>query len=111
MEIAEELAKGQRAISVTEFFEKNRHLLGFDNKQKALLTCVKEAVDNSLDACEELGHMQEKNKNKVTLPEITIDVKALSDNYQLLDEKQNIGQLIVRKNDRRSKSRVGDIKF
>jgi DNA topoisomerase-6 subunit B len=99
MEIAEELAKGQRAISVTEFFEKNRHLLGFDNKQKALLTCVKEAVDNSLDACEELGHMQEKNKEKVTLPEITVDVKALSDNYQLLDEKQNIGQLIVRKNE------------
>ncbi len=99
MEIAEELAKGQRAISVTEFFEKNRHLLGFDNKQKALLTCVKEAVDNSLDACEELGHMQEKNKEKVTLPEITVDVKALSDNYQMLDEKQNIGQLIVRKNE------------
>ena len=99
MEIAEELAKGQRAISVTEFFEKNRHLLGFDNKQKALLTCVKEAVDNSLDACEEMGHMQERNKEKVTLPEITVDVKALSDNYQLLDEKQNIGQLIVRKNE------------
>ncbi len=99
MEIAEELAKGQRAISVTEFFEKNRHLLGFDNKQKALLTCVKEAVDNSLDACEELGHMQEKNKEKVTLPEVTVDVKALSDNYQMLDEKQNVGQLIVRKNE------------
>ena len=99
MEIAEELAKGQRAISVTEFFEKNRHLLGFDNKQKALLTCVKEAVDNSLDACEEMGHMQERNKEKVTLPEITVDVKALSDNYQLLDEKQNVGQLMVRKNE------------
>ena len=99
MEIAEELAKGQRAISVTEFFEKNRHLLGFDSKQKALLTCVKEAVDNSLDACEELGHMQEKNKEKVTLPEITVDVKALSDNYQMLDEKQNIGQLIVKKSE------------
>ena len=99
MEIAEELAKGQRAISVTEFFEKNRHLLGFDNKQKALLTCIKEAVDNSLDACEEMGHMQERNKEKVTLPEITVDIKALSDNYQLLDEKQNIGQLMVRKNE------------
>ena len=99
MEIAEELAKGQRAISVTEFFEKNRHLLGFDNKQKALLTCVKEAVDNSLDACEEMGHMQEKNKEKVTLPEITVDVKALSDNYQLIDEKQSIGQMIVKKSE------------
>ena len=43
----------QREISVSEFFTKNRHLLGFDNPRKALLTCVKEAVDNSLDACEE----------------------------------------------------------
>jgi DNA topoisomerase-6 subunit B len=43
----------QREISVSEFFTKNRHLLGFDNPRKALLTCVKEAVDNSLDASEE----------------------------------------------------------
>ncbi|MBI3052050.1 DNA topoisomerase VI subunit B [Candidatus Woesearchaeota archaeon] len=50
---AYELARKQREISVAEFFEKNRHLLGFDNKRKALLTAVKEAVDNSLDACEE----------------------------------------------------------
>jgi DNA topoisomerase-6 subunit B len=40
---------------VSEFFTKNRHLLGFDNPQKALLTAIKEAVDNSLDACEEAG--------------------------------------------------------
>ncbi len=52
---AEMLAKQQREISVSEFFAKNRHLLGFDNKRKALLTTVKEAVDNSLDACEEAG--------------------------------------------------------
>ena len=50
---AETLASKQRDISVSEFFAKNRHLLGFDNKRKALLTTVKEAVDNSLDACEE----------------------------------------------------------
>ncbi len=50
---AESLAAAQRDISVSEFFAKNRHLLGFDNKRKALLTTVKEAVDNSLDACEE----------------------------------------------------------
>jgi len=50
---AETLAAQQRDISVSEFFAKNRHLLGFDNKRKALLTTVKEAVDNSLDACEE----------------------------------------------------------
>ncbi|MBI4173800.1 MAG: hypothetical protein HY519_03720, partial [Candidatus Aenigmarchaeota archaeon] len=35
-----------REISVSEFFEKNRHLLGYDNKIKALLMIVKEAVDN-----------------------------------------------------------------
>ncbi|MHC4697649.1 MAG: DNA topoisomerase VI subunit B [Planctomycetota bacterium] len=62
---AEALAKQQREISVSEFFAKNRHLLGFDNKRKALLTTVKEAVDNSLDACEEGG----------ILPDIEVAVK------------------------------------
>ncbi len=50
---AHEMAEKQREISVSEFFAKNRHLLGFDNPRKALLMAVKEAVDNSLDACEE----------------------------------------------------------
>ncbi|NTV23765.1 MAG: DNA topoisomerase VI subunit B [Nanoarchaeota archaeon] len=62
--IALELAKKQREISIAEFFEKNRHLLGFDNKKKALLTTVKEAVDNSLDACEEAS----------MLPEIIVEI-------------------------------------
>lgn len=53
---AESMARQQRDISVSEFFAKNRHLLGFDNKRKALLMTVKEAVDNALDACEEAGH-------------------------------------------------------
>src|SRR5213592_4065577 len=52
-ETAETMAGKQKDISVSEFFAKNRHLLGFDNPRKALLTSVKEAVDNSLDACEE----------------------------------------------------------
>ncbi len=52
---AETLAERQREISVSEFFVKNRHLLGFDNPQKALLTAVRECVDNSLDACSEAG--------------------------------------------------------
>jgi DNA topoisomerase-6 subunit B len=52
---AEAMGAKQRDISVSEFFTKNRHLLGFDNPAKALLTTVKEAVDNSLDACEEAG--------------------------------------------------------
>ena len=66
---AEMLAKEQREISVSEFFAKNRHLLGFDNKRKALLTTVKEAVDNSLDACEEAG----------ILPDLDIQVHQISE--------------------------------
>ncbi|MDD5502693.1 MAG: DNA topoisomerase VI subunit B [Candidatus Thermoplasmatota archaeon] len=57
--IAEELAKKQREISVAEFFEKNKHILGFDSTTRAILTAVKEAVDNSLDACEEANVMPE----------------------------------------------------
>jgi len=34
---AEDMAKSQKEISVSEFFAKNRHLLGFDNPRKALL--------------------------------------------------------------------------
>ncbi|MFP6648712.1 MAG: ATP-binding protein, partial [Pirellulaceae bacterium] len=56
---AQSMASKQRSISVSEFFAKNRHLLGFDNPRKALLTTVKEAVDNSLDACEEGGILLE----------------------------------------------------
>lgn len=52
---AVEMGARQREISVSEFFTKNRHLLGFDSPRKSLLTCVKEAVDNALDACEEAG--------------------------------------------------------
>ncbi|REK11996.1 MAG: DNA topoisomerase VI subunit B [Planctomycetota bacterium] len=56
---AQSMAASQRDISVSEFFAKNRHLLGFDNPRKALLTTIKEAVDNSLDACEEAGIVPE----------------------------------------------------
>jgi DNA topoisomerase-6 subunit B len=65
---AETLAQKQREISVSEFFVKNRHLLGFDNPSKALLTTIKEAVDNSLDACEEAG----------ILPDLTVEVHDLA---------------------------------
>ena len=56
---AEDMALQQRDISVAEFFIKNRHLLGFDNPRKALLTTIKEGVDNALDACEEGGILPE----------------------------------------------------
>jgi DNA topoisomerase-6 subunit B len=53
------MAARQREIAVSEFFLKNRHLLGFDSPHKAILTTVKEAVDNALDACEEAGIVPE----------------------------------------------------
>ncbi len=45
--IADELAKKQKEISVSEFFERNRHILGFDSQIKSLIMGIKEAVDNS----------------------------------------------------------------
>jgi len=79
---AEEMAKDQREISVAEFFEKNRHLLGFDNPSKALLTVVKEAVDNSLDACDEAG----------ILPEIKVEIDNLGENkYKVVVEDNGPG--------------------
>lgn len=64
---AETMAAKQRDIPVSEFFAKNRHLLGFDNPRKALLTTVKEAIDNSLDACEEAG----------ILPDMVVKIEEL----------------------------------
>ena len=65
--IAYELAKQQKDISVADFFARNRHLLGFDNPKKALLTSIKEAVDNSLDACEEAGILPEINVEAINM--------------------------------------------
>jgi len=76
---AESMAAKQRDISVSEFFAKNRHLLGFDNPRKALLTAVKEAVDNSLDACEE-AHI---------LPDITVTIKQISEKKFTIIVKDN----------------------
>ncbi|HET7903320.1 MAG TPA: DNA topoisomerase VI subunit B [Candidatus Eisenbacteria bacterium] len=66
---AADMAEKQREISVSEFFTKNRHLLGFDSPAKALLTTVKEAVDNALDACEEAG----------ILPDLLIEIQEISE--------------------------------
>jgi len=81
-ETAESMAARQREISVSEFFTKNRHLLGFDNPQKALLTAIKEAVDNSLDACEEAG----------ILPTLKIEILQLAeDRFRIAVEDNGPG--------------------
>src|SRR6187551_3101979 len=75
---AVEMGARQREISVSEFFTKNRHLLGFDNPRKALLTCVKEAVDNALDACEEAG----------ILPDVSVRLEVASNGDAALPPSQ-----------------------
>jgi DNA topoisomerase-6 subunit B len=83
---AHEMAKKQREISVAEFFSKNRHLLGFDNPRKAPLTVIKEAVDNSLDACEEAR----------IVPEISVEVIEMAENrFRIIVEDNGPG--IVKK--------------
>ena len=76
-----EMAARQRDISVSEFFLKNRHLLGFDTPTKALVVAVKEAVDNALDACEEAG----------ILPEIRVEVSERASECRILVEDNGPG--------------------
>ncbi|QDU68306.1 DNA topoisomerase VI subunit B [Engelhardtia mirabilis] len=83
---AEDMAATQREISVSEFFTKNRHLLGFDSPLKALLTTVKEAVDNSMDACEEAG----------ILPEISVEISAAEEENRFRVCVEDNGPGIVR---------------
>ena len=84
--IAHELAKKQQEISITEFFEKNKHILGFDSRTKSLLMGVKEAVDNSLDACEEAD----------ILPDLYVKVERVNEeDYNITIEDNGPG--IIRK--------------
>jgi DNA topoisomerase-6 subunit B len=80
--LADELAKQQRSISVAEFFEKNKHLLGFDSPTRGVITTIKEAVDNALDACEEAQ----------VLPDIFISIKKVSnDIFRIIVEDNGPG--------------------
>ena len=79
--IAEELAESQQAISIAEFFEKNKHMLGFDSGARGLVTAVKEAVDNALDAAEESG----------IAPDIYVEIEEVGDYYRLIVEDNGPG--------------------
>jgi DNA topoisomerase-6 subunit B len=79
---AEEFAKKQKEISIAEFFEKNKHILGYSNPSKSLITCVKEAVDNSLDACEDAG----------VLPDILVKInRAEKSSFRIIIEDNGPG--------------------
>lgn len=53
--------------STAEYFSKNLQQVGFSSPLKAVLTTLKEAVDNSLDACEQEG----------ILPEIEVKIQRV----------------------------------
>jgi DNA topoisomerase VI subunit B len=61
------VAKQITSSSTAEYFAKNLQQVGFSSPTKAVLTTLKEAVDNSLDACEEAG----------ILPEIFVTVNKI----------------------------------
>ncbi len=79
--VADELAANQREISIAEFFEKNKHMLGFDSGARGLVTAVKEAVDNALDATEEAG----------ILPDIYVEIEEAGDYYRVVVEDNGPG--------------------
>ena len=60
-------AKKISSSSTAEYFSKNLQQVGFSSPTKAVLTTLKEAVDNSLDACEENG----------IAPEIKVEIEKL----------------------------------
>ena len=72
---AERMAKNQKQVAISEFFEKNKHFLGFDSLTRSLITAVKEAVDNSLDACEEAR----------ILPEIKVKITKIDDKKNIIE--------------------------
>ncbi len=74
MSIAEKMAANQKQVAISEFFEKNKHFLGFDTLNRALITAVKEAVDNALDACEEAR----------ILPDIIVKITKLDNSKDIL---------------------------
>ncbi len=67
---ADEIFKQFKQYSISEFFRKNSQMLGYSGKVRSLTTIVHEFSTNSLDACEEAN----------ILPEISVEVKELSEN-------------------------------
>ena len=82
MSEAEEISRKQKQVSISEFFEKNKHFLGFDTLQRSIITAVKESVDNSLDACEEAR----------ILPDIRVEIqRTQNDELKLITQDNGPG--------------------
>ena len=89
MSTARKMAANQKQIAISEFFEKNKHFLGFDSLTRSLITAVKEAVDNSLDACEEAR----------ILPDIKVEITKI-------EGKKDVIELTTEDNGRWNSSKI-----
>jgi DNA topoisomerase-6 subunit B len=79
------LANQITSSSTAEYFAKNLQQVGFSSPTKAVLTTLKESVDNSLDACE----MHD------VLPELTVEINRLGPGSQ---KNTDLIQVIVEDN-------------
>lgn len=72
---ANELFDNFQQLTPSEFFRKNKQMLGFTGKIRSLTIVFHELITNSFDAAEEAG----------ILPEINIELKELTKNITFSD--------------------------
>jgi len=76
---ASELFEEFKELTASEFFRRNKQMLGFSGKIRSLTIVFHELITNSLDAAEEAG----------ILPEIIIDLKRVDKDHYILYHKDN----------------------
>ena len=76
---ANELFENFNELTPSEFFRKNKQMLGFSGKIRSLTIVFHELITNSFDAAEEAG----------ILPEIKIDLKRLGKDHYVLTHTDN----------------------
>jgi len=76
---AAELFEEFKELTASEFFRRNKQMLGFTGKIRSLTMVFHELITNSLDACEEAGIQ----------PELTIDLKRLDKDHYILKHTDN----------------------
>jgi DNA topoisomerase-6 subunit B len=76
---AAELFEEFKELTASEFFRRNKQMLGFSGKIRSLTMVFHELITNSLDASEEAG----------ILPEIKIDLKRLDKDHYILRHTDN----------------------
>jgi len=76
---AAELFEEFKELTASEFFRRNKQMLGFSGKIRSLTMVFHELITNSLDATEEAG----------ILPELTIDLKRVNKDHYILKHTDN----------------------